>query len=54
MKQSEAARLPREEIRYIAFLVANDGISIVASKENTWASRLTVAELKKIWDTGPR
>ncbi len=34
------------------FVVANDGISIVVSKQNTWAECLTTAQLKKIWDQG--
>jgi phosphate transport system substrate-binding protein len=34
------------------FIVANDGISIVVSKQNTWAECLTTAQLKKIWDQG--
>jgi phosphate transport system substrate-binding protein len=34
------------------FIVANDGISIVVSKQNTWADCLTTAQLKKIWDQG--
>jgi phosphate transport system substrate-binding protein len=34
------------------FIVANDGISIVVSKQNTWAQCLTTAQLKKIWDQG--
>lgn len=34
------------------FIIANDGISIVASKDNTWATCLTTAQLKKVWDQG--
>jgi phosphate transport system substrate-binding protein len=34
--------------------VANDGISLVVNKQNTWAKCLTTAELKKIWNTGSK
>src|SRR6266545_4989127 len=52
MKQSEAAICRSNGITYEAFLVANDGISIVVNKQNTWVSCLTTDELKKIWNTG--
>ncbi|MGZ8794308.1 MAG: PstS family phosphate ABC transporter substrate-binding protein [Gaiellaceae bacterium] len=48
----EAATCQSAGIRYIQFLVANDGISIVTNKSNTWAKCLTTVELKKIWDKG--
>ena len=54
MKQTEAALCRTNGVTYEAFLVANDGISIVASKDNTWASCLTTDELKKIWNTGSK
>jgi phosphate transport system substrate-binding protein len=34
--------------------VANDGISIVVNRQNTWANCLTTSEVKKIWDAGSR
>lgn len=34
------------------FIVANDGLSIVVSKENTWATCLTTAQLKSVWNQG--
>jgi phosphate transport system substrate-binding protein len=52
IRYSEAKRCQDAGIRYIQFLVANDGLSIVANKSNTWANCLTTAELKKIWDRG--
>ena len=54
MKQTEAAICRSNGITYEAFLVANDGISIVVSKQNTWVTCLTTEELKKIWDTGSK
>jgi len=41
-------------ISYQEIQVANDGITLVTSKQNTWAQCLTTAELKKIWDTGSK
>ncbi len=54
MRQSEAAACRENGITYEAFLVANDGLSVVVNRQNTWANCLTVAELKKIWDTGSK
>ena len=53
IKQATEAKTCRENgIRYIAFAVANDGISVVVNKQNTWATCLTVGELKRIWEPG--
>ena len=41
-------------IGYVAFTVANDGITLVTNKQNTWARCLTVSELKKIWEPGSK
>ena len=52
IRLSEAAKCHEAQIGYIQFLVANDGISLVVNRENTWANCLTVAELKRVWDRG--
>jgi phosphate transport system substrate-binding protein len=52
IRLSEAQRCHDAGVGYIQFLVANDGISIVVNRQNTWANCLTVAELKKVWDRG--
>jgi phosphate transport system substrate-binding protein len=52
IRYSEAKKCQDAGIKYIQFLVANDGLSIVANKSNTWANCLTTGELKKIWDRG--
>jgi phosphate transport system substrate-binding protein len=54
IRYSEAARCQQSNVRYIQFLVANDGISLAVSRDNTWANCLTVGELKSIWDRGSR
>ena len=52
IKVSEHNVCAQNGIKYTAFTVANDGIALVVNRQNTWATCLTVAELKKIWDTG--
>jgi phosphate transport system substrate-binding protein len=34
----------------VEFKVANDGLTVVINKENTWAEDMTVDELKKLWE----
>jgi len=36
-------------IEYIELPVAYDGLAVVVNPKNTWASTMTVAELKKLW-----
>ena len=54
IKSSEYATASSNGIKWVAFTVANDGISLVTSRQNTWADCLTTAELKKIWNTGSK
>jgi phosphate transport system substrate-binding protein len=51
---TEAKACRDNSIPYIAFATANDGISIVVNQQNTWATCLTMAELKKIWEPGSK
>ena len=50
IRLSEAAKCHAAGVGYIQFLVANDGISLVVNRQNTWANCLTTDELKKVWD----
>jgi phosphate transport system substrate-binding protein len=50
IRLSEAQRCHDGGVGYIQFLVANDGISLVVNRQNTWANCLTTDELKKVWD----
>ncbi len=50
IKKTEAALCARKGIGYIELPVAFDALSVVVNPQNTWASTLTVAELKKIWE----
>jgi phosphate transport system substrate-binding protein len=52
MRNSEAIRCRDAGVKWVAFTVANDGLSVVVNRDNTWANCLTVAELKKIWEPG--
>jgi phosphate transport system substrate-binding protein len=55
MKLSEAASCKSNDIgSWRAFAVANDALTVVVNKSNTWATCLTVAELKKIWEPGSK
>ncbi len=36
-------------IEYIELPIAYDGLAVVVNPKNTWASTITVAELKKLW-----
>jgi phosphate transport system substrate-binding protein len=54
IRLSEAAKCHEAGVGYIQFLVANDGISLVVNRQNTWANCLTTDELKKIWDRGSK
>ena len=37
-------------ITYIELPVAYDGLAVVVNPKNTWATSITVAELKKLWE----
>lgn len=50
IKDSESQAAKEKGITYIAIPVANDGITVVVHKDNTWVDKLTVAELKKMWE----
>jgi phosphate transport system substrate-binding protein len=54
IKSSEYDKCRSNGVKWVAFTVANDGISLVVNKLNTWAKCLTTAELKKIWNPGSK
>jgi phosphate transport system substrate-binding protein len=37
-------------VEYVEFQVANDALTVVVNAANDWATCITVAELKKIWE----
>jgi phosphate transport system substrate-binding protein len=52
IKPEEAANCEKAGIKYTELIIANDAISVVVNKENTWAKCLTTEQLKKIWEPG--
>lgn len=54
IKPEEAEKLKAAGIEYIEIPVAMDGLTVVVNKENTWATSLTVDELKRIWEPGSK
>ena len=54
MKNSEAVLCRDAGVKWVAFTVANDGLSVVVNRQNTWVNCLTVAELKKVWEPGSK
>ena len=55
MKVSEAQLCKTNNVgSWRAFTVANDALTVVVNKSNTWATCLTPAELKKVWEPGSK
>jgi len=50
IKQTEMAACRENNIRYIELPVAFDALTVVVNPQNSWATCLTVAELKKAWE----
>jgi phosphate transport system substrate-binding protein len=50
IKQSEIDKCSAAGIEFIELPVAYDALTVVVNPRNTWASSLTVEELKKIWE----
>lgn len=50
IKKEEIELCKKNNIEYVNFEIAYDGISIVVNKENTWAKEMTVEQLKKMWE----
>ena len=52
IKDSESAQAAANRVEFTEFTIAYDGLSIVINKSNDFATCLTVAELKQIWEPG--
>ena len=50
IKDEEKATCATAGIEFAEVVVANDALTVVVNAENNWASCLTVAELKKMWE----
>ncbi len=49
IKPSEAEACAKAGIEYIELPVAYDGLAVVINPRNTWATSITVKELKELW-----
>ncbi len=54
IEDDEKAACAAKNIEFVEFQVANDALTVVVNPENDWVDCLTVAQLKKIWDTGSK
>ncbi len=50
IKDEEAAACREQGVEYVELHVANDALTVVANRANDWATCLTVAQLKRIWE----
>jgi phosphate transport system substrate-binding protein len=50
IKPEEQQKCKAAGINYIELPIAYDALTVVVNKQNTWASSMTVAELKKMWE----
>jgi phosphate transport system substrate-binding protein len=50
--QKEISACKASGIKYIEIPVAFDGITVVVNPQNNWATKLSTAELRKIWEPG--
>lgn len=51
IKDSEKAACDSAGIRYLELEIAYDGLAVMVNPKNTWVDKLTVAELKMIWES---
>jgi phosphate transport system substrate-binding protein len=55
MRVREAALCKQNNVgAWRAFTVANDALTVVVNTQNTWATCLSVEEMKKIWEPGSK
>ena len=50
--KSEATLCKEANVEYVELGIATDALSVVVNNDNTWATCLTTAQLKKMWDQG--
>jgi phosphate transport system substrate-binding protein len=54
IKDKEVKLAKKNNVNYTEFPVAFDGLTVVINPKNTWATSMTTAELKKLWDAGSK
>jgi phosphate transport system substrate-binding protein len=54
IKDEEAELCRKNNVPFFELQVANDGISVVVNRDNSWVNCLTVDQLKKMWEPKSR
>jgi phosphate transport system substrate-binding protein len=54
IEDDEAQKCRDNGIEYVELQVANDALTVVVNTANDWATCLTVAQLKSIWEPGSK
>ena len=54
MRNTEAQRCASAGVKWVAFTVANDALTVVVNRNASWVSCISVPELKKIWEPGSK
>ncbi|EEM51806.1 Phosphate ABC transporter, phosphate-binding protein [Bacillus thuringiensis serovar kurstaki str. T03a001] len=54
MKQVEKNEMKKNSIQFTPFEVANDGLTIVVNRHNTWVDDMSVDELRLLWSENGR
>ncbi|MGG6239503.1 PstS family phosphate ABC transporter substrate-binding protein [Nodosilinea sp. AN01ver1] len=52
ISDAEIAACDANDVRYYELPIAFDALTVVVNPQNSWASDITTAELKKIWEPG--
>jgi len=47
---AEVEACGKTQVQYVELPIAYDGLAVVVNPKNTWATSMTVAELKKLWE----
>ncbi len=50
IKPTEVQQCAAKKVDYIELPVAYDGIAVMVNPKNTWATTMTVAEMRKLWE----
>lgn len=54
VNDKEKAACAGQGIKFTELQVANDALTVTVHKDNTWATCLTVEQLKKVWEPGSK
>jgi phosphate transport system substrate-binding protein len=50
IKDKEIKLCKENNISYVELTVAYDGLAVIANKDNSWLTDITIEELKKLWE----